>query len=261
MAELYLMLETATLPLPIYLTSVGINYVQKPINRPNGNKVHHLFYIEEGKGVFNIPQKSFTVSEHDVIFLKKDIPISYHALGDTFKLSFVTFKGDAADSLVEYFNAEDFSTYQNSALYQKFVSCFNHANKMSPKEILSKKIYDLVISYFTEYNLSLQPKALTVAKNFIVCNFQHNISVDDIAKAACVSPSLIYRLFKTEENTTPVEYLRSIRIQHACNLLLMKTEYRVDEIATMCGFWDTSYFCKVFKSETGVSPKAYRKMT
>jgi len=58
-------------------------------------------------------------------------------------------------------------------------------------------------------------------------------------------------------NTTPKKYINSIRVTHAKELL-SGTNYPVISIAEMCGFSDNYYFCKFFKTYTGLSPLKYR---
>ena len=86
------------------------------------------------------------------------------------------------------------------------------------------------------------------------------IGVEDLAAAAGISRFHFSRLFSKWYGVTPSIFLREIRIDLAVRLL--QTErLTVKEIADRCGFSDASYFCKVFRKETGVSPDAFRKHT
>ena len=66
------------------------------------------------------------------------------------------------------------------------------------------------------------------------------------------------RLFKADTGTTPVEYLNRIRINYAKELLENST-LSVKNIAQMCGFDDQYYFSRVFKKQTGESPKLWKR--
>ena len=94
--------------------------------------------------------------------------------------------------------------------------------------------------------------------SFIKENYGNHISLDDIADSAHVSRSECIRCFKKNVGETPVRYLTDFRIESAANMLIM-TEEPVNEIATICGFDDMSYFSKTFKNKKGVSPSQYRK--
>ena len=67
------------------------------------------------------------------------------------------------------------------------------------------------------------------------------------------------RLFRRAYGESPLEYLTSLRVNFAKRLLRENDclHYTVAQIATMSGFSDISYFSRVFKKCTGVSPRAY----
>ena len=56
----------------------------------------------------------------------------------------------------------------------------------------------------------------------------------------------------------PMQYLNEYRVEKAC-ALLENTAYSVTDAALAVGFDDASYFARVFKKQTGVSPRNYRK--
>lgn len=257
MSGLYLMHPKKECALPIYVTSVGTNYRQSPINRVHPN--HQIFYIEKGRALFETDKGTFIIPEKHVIFAKADSYISYRAYDDELYLSFVAMYGQTSNILLDYFKAEDFSFYENTAIYQKILTCYTSAKKFSSAETLSRRAYDLFVTYFTELSKSTTSKPIILAKTFIKENFQKNISVGDIADAAGISQSLLFQLFKKEVECSPMDFLQKTRIERACNLLLLEASAKIKDIAIECGFWDTSYFCKVFKAEMGCSPAKFRK--
>jgi len=54
-----------------------------------------------------------------------------------------------------------------------------------------------------------------------------------------------------------VDYLNQTRMTHAKSLLQM-TQLSIQEVAARCGFNDSSYFCRIFKKYSGLSPIQYR---
>lgn len=84
-----------------------------------------------------------------------------------------------------------------------------------------------------------------------------DINVDGMASAACVSRSALNRKLRTLLDTTPNDLLRITRLQKA-QRMLSQTELNINEIAYNCGFSDPKYFSRCFKSEFGMSPRAYR---
>lgn len=63
-------------------------------------------------------------------------------------------------------------------------------------------------------------------------------------------------VFKKQVGVGIVEYLHSVRIQHACTMLHQGFS-SVNDVAFRCGYSDAQYFSKVFKSRMGVSPRGY----
>ena len=82
------------------------------------------------------------------------------------------------------------------------------------------------------------------------------LSIEDLAKQACVSPAYYRREFHRLYGTSPKEYLDTLRIQYAKSLL--ETGYfSQTEIASRCGFSDAGYFRTVFKRKLGKNIRQY----
>ncbi len=92
---------------------------------------------------------------------------------------------------------------------------------------------------------------------YIKSNFGRKITLEQIAACACLSSSHISGLFKKETGITISAYITHVRIEKS-KLLLREPKLTIAEVASMCGFEDQSYFTRVFKSQTGISPRKYR---
>ncbi len=82
--------------------------------------------------------------------------------------------------------------------------------------------------------------------------------VTDMANAANVSVSRLYKLFKTHRGITPLEMLNRIRVQNACKRL-ENSSASISEIALEVGFQSLSTFNANFKRIVGTPPLEYRK--
>ncbi len=94
--------------------------------------------------------------------------------------------------------------------------------------------------------------------SYIRTNFDTQITLDDMASAAGMSPKYFCYFFKEMTAKTPVEYLNLYRIEKA-SAKLLKSDLSVTAIAFSCGFNDLSYFIKTFKQIKGVTPAKFRK--
>ena len=92
---------------------------------------------------------------------------------------------------------------------------------------------------------------------YVKANYNQKISLDDIARHVYLSRSYLSSIFKEETGESLFSYINRIRIEKSKMYLLDNAVSLVD-ISSLCGFDDQSYFTKVFKKATGVSPKKYR---
>lgn len=94
---------------------------------------------------------------------------------------------------------------------------------------------------------------------YIVEHYQSKISIPELAGIINISERECYRLFRQYLGQTPNLFLQRYRIQKAGNLL-RNTQMPVAEIASAAGFESISYFSKIFKRLTGVTPSEYRAL-
>ena len=82
--------------------------------------------------------------------------------------------------------------------------------------------------------------------------------IEQIAERFFISKYHLCRTFNKNFGLPLVSYLNTIKIRAAVELM-QNEKLNLTEIATRSGFNSSSYFCKVFKAEKGVSPTVYRK--
>lgn len=92
---------------------------------------------------------------------------------------------------------------------------------------------------------------------FIKANYARKLSLEQIAASVHLSPSHISGLFRKETGQTLSAYISFVRIEKS-KQLLKTTELSIADIAALCGFEEQSYFSRVFRKQTGMSPKHYR---
>ncbi|MDR2118452.1 MAG: response regulator [Tannerellaceae bacterium] len=85
-----------------------------------------------------------------------------------------------------------------------------------------------------------------------------NFTIDTLAGQLCVSRSALFTKIRKQTDMTPNDLIRLIRLKKAAELLL-RHEYRVNEICYRVGFTSPSYFSKCFQKQFGVLPKDFRE--
>jgi AraC-like DNA-binding protein len=89
-------------------------------------------------------------------------------------------------------------------------------------------------------------------------HYADKISIAEIAAAAFSSERECFRAFHDCFHMTPMEYIKSYRLQMACNMLA-KSRESITFISHTCGLGSSSYFGKVFREYIGCTPVKYRK--
>jgi AraC-like DNA-binding protein len=95
------------------------------------------------------------------------------------------------------------------------------------------------------------------AERFIRENFTRKISLEDAAKVAGLSIPYFSTIFKQEMGENFSSFINRLRVEKAISMLRKSTSPLVD-IAAACGFEDQSWFSKIFKQYTGLSPGKFR---
>lgn len=95
-------------------------------------------------------------------------------------------------------------------------------------------------------------------QEYISTNYRQDLSLTGIASQFYISPYYLSRLFKKTTNLSIVEYINSVRIMAAKNLL-ENGNSSIGRIAETTGFATTAHFSRVFRASTGLSPQKYRK--
>lgn len=126
--------------------------------------------------------------------------------------------------------------------------------------MLLSRFYRLcsLINTLYEKNFSSKDKRILNAGEYISAHFRDADCLDAAAKNCGLSRRRFNDLFKNCFDITPNRYIINLKTDYAKGLL--KSGYiSVSQTAMLCGFSDIYYFSKVFKNETGVSPREYKK--
>ncbi|WP_045143668.1 response regulator transcription factor [Clostridium butyricum] len=115
------------------------------------------------------------------------------------------------------------------------------------KEILSSDLNDV------NNNITV----IKLAKDYIINNYNKNISLKDVADEVYLSQNYLSELFKKEIGEGFYDFLSKYRIKKAKEVLLT-TNLKVYEIAQMVGYNDSITFGRAFKKITGTTPNNFR---
>lgn len=122
------------------------------------------------------------------------------------------------------------------------------------------RIMKICAEYMTLTNAlpSRSPRIPELAKIYMHEHFGEKVTIKDICKVLGCSKSALLTSFKSEYGTTLNSYLCQIRIDEA-KRLLKTTNMTISAVAEATGFYDQSYFSKVFSAKLGMAPSEYRR--
>lgn len=110
------------------------------------------------------------------------------------------------------------------------------------------------------YEFKSPNKTYVVQKimKYMEIHYREKISLDQIAENMYLSPFYISKLFKSETGDTPINYLISLRMEKAKELLDHNPALSIQEAAAAVGYEDAYHFSKLFKKYYGLSPLYYK---
>lgn len=99
---------------------------------------------------------------------------------------------------------------------------------------------------------------ISKAVSYVKTNYMRKLTLNEVASYVFLSPSYFSKIFKEEMNYYFNDYLNYVRVEKS-KILLLTEKISLVDIADNVGFYDQSYFNKVFKKITGVTPKKYKE--
>lgn len=110
-----------------------------------------------------------------------------------------------------------------------------------------------------EENSSVDPRVQT-AVEFIRQHYARPLSLREISQAAHLSVSQLSLLFSNQIGVAPIQYLESVRLTRALEMLRFSSD-SIAQIAAATGFLDPEYFSRRVRLHLGESPREFRKRT
>lgn len=116
-------------------------------------------------------------------------------------------------------------------------------------------------------NTNLQPRNVEkrisnytrTVLDYIHANYSKNITEKALANTVNLSTNYMHKIFLSDTNITPINYLNSYRINCA-KKMLCETRLSITQISEAVGFSGGDYFCRVFRKYcNGISPSEFRK--
>lgn len=223
---------------------------------------HHLIYEEPLRKTESIKfdQRLFT-SKLDAMQLSEALDLLDAYIKEAVNNQLVSeetlkpFTGNSLYTLIGIL--EDHNLNEESVRHFK-LNCINLLESATYADDFLEQleaIYQDFKIIFKNYELDQHNNQLM---QYISQHYAEVITLQSLAEKFGFSYHYLSTYFATQANETFVECLNRIRIEKACTLL-NETSLSISEVGCKVGYSDHSYFCKVFKKATGMTPSAYKK--
>lgn len=97
---------------------------------------------------------------------------------------------------------------------------------------------------------------ISKAKDIIFNSYQQPLSIEGLSREVCISKYHFTRLFKDIYGVSPYQFLKTVRIEKAKELLAK--DYSIQEITDKIGFFESNSFINAFKACTNSYPTEFR---
>ncbi len=237
----------------------------------NGRMTYGLVYILDGKAGFYMENETITAVPGTIMFLPEKAKYTVEAFSREDFIHYTVNFGIQPDQalngpLYSYITGDKIVTLntKNNTMFEsgfvRLLSIWN--DKKSGFRLAAKaQLYTLISEFFNELSTSSLKRSelmrISPVKEYIDSNFDKQITITQLAKLCDLSETHMRRLFHDIYHISPIEYQIELRMMRAKDLLLSKM-YTVSEVAELCGFTDSSYFGRLFKSNVGISPLKYK---
>lgn len=133
-------------------------------------------------------------------------------------------------------------------------------NQLSSETLMKSldNLYQETLSKVKQLKKQSRHLNIISVKEYMAAHYTDNISLESIASTFYVSKEHLSRRFKIEERKTLLDYLTSLRMEKAKELMVLH-EMSIKNVSSTVGYHDVAYFYRVFKKYYGMAPGEMRK--
>ena len=250
--------------------------VKKPLPSGHCHRTYELYYMVKGQREYFIEDRFFMVEEGDFVVIPWGV---FHRTDGVGGLRYVVhfsgdflrkfFTGETVTGLLEkvpfVFRGEAPVREQLVSVLSAMLKDYEQAEEaQQPQDELklSGYVHQLLSTLAYAPNTYVPhvytDERITKIIQYINENYNHITDIDQIAEHFFISKYHLCRYFRKNLGVSLVAYLNTVKVSQACSMMKRGIS-NMSQIAMECGFNSSSYFCKVFKKERGISPTEYQK--
>ena len=247
-----------------------INRQERGSDRPNGRSDYQLIYVEQGICHLFIDDAWICLGEGSVILFRPGERQKYCYKKEDYSVShYVHFSGVGCETILKRLGIWNLRVFDMG----KSKTFEDISERMTREYVMQKpmfsdwcaaylyQILNIVARKYALRSGKVTPKSeqrINAASKRIYENIQSPPDVSTLAAECCLSESRFIHLFKEVTGKSITEFISTIRIERAKELLT-STNIPIRDIGESVGYADQNYFSRCFKRIEGCSPMKYRK--
>lgn len=239
--------------------------------RPRGRPDYQLLYVASGKTTFYFNGEPTEVPAGHMVLIHPRQEQRYEYFGkDQPEVYWVHFTGSDVKNILQHYTIPlDRNVFYSGSsatyayLFKEMISelqacCTGYEELL---EMYLRQFFLLIQRSWEEQEPAVNSyiqKEMEYARRYFHEHYNEDICIETYAQSRGMSVSWFLRNFKQVTMKSPMQYILTLRINNAVNLL-ETTDYNVTEIAAIVGYDNALYFSRIFKKQKGLSPSVYRK--
>jgi len=246
--------------LPFLLTTVGSQQRQAEVQRPAGCFFHHFLFVLQGEGKCRVKDGPWIpLRKNTGFFIRQGVPVVYKAVGDVFSTAWLTFRGSGAEALLSYYGIEEALFFDSPEQIADRLTVLEKGMRHKTISARSADGYAFVLQLLDQLTgpVTVWSRRVAQVNQYLESCYADPITLDDAARIAGCDRFALCQHYRRLTGKTVMTHLRSIRMAQA-RAFLAQQQYSVEEVSRLCGFDSPSYFSKLFRLESGMTPGKYR---
>ena len=258
---------------PLVLRMAGIDHIQEKVNRPSGLPVWQILYGASGTGNIRIEESRYNLGEGQIAVLPPHTGHQYESAQNEWKVHFLGFDGNSCQKLLTDLGLAQPGVYHLShgekasqvfLLHLKEIESVINSQIHLKYRVLSKELYSTLLDLASGSSLERtalwnDPDGLmSDVIEYLEKHCSEDISLMQIGEEFHLTPEYLCARFKNSTGETVGQYLKRVRIGRARILLMERPDLNLSRIGELCGYRSPSYFGKVFREMTGLTPQNFR---
>lgn len=231
------------------------------------NYVIHV--VTKGKGKYMVNGRVYELSKGNVFAIYPGVETVYSAdENDPWSYMWIGFNGREAENVVReigFFREDPVVTINDIDRLRYAMEVILEARQLTYTAAMRRSAAFLdILAYLMEQSRmeglhkdDPEDRYINKAVELIAISYSGRVRISEIADEVGINRSYLSTIFKRRMHMSPQEFLISLRLEKAAQLL-RETEEQVGSIAAAVGYTDALAFSKAFKQKYKVTPREFR---